>query len=293
MDTSINAIEVQGLTKTYKRTGFCLNDISFTVPAGSIMGLVGENGSGKTTAIGCILNNLIKDNGTVKIFGNEMTDTDTHIREDIGAMFDSNSFPEHLTPARISSAMKHIYTRWDDGLFKSYLSKFKLSEKKSIRTLSRGMTMKLGIAVALSHHPKLLILDESTAGLDPIMRNDILDVLLEFVGDEGHSVLLSSHITADLEKIADYITFIHEGSIILSEKKDDIIYNYGIMRCTAAQFEQVNREDILAYRRQDYQIDVLLSNKQAAEAKYRDIVMDSATIEEMMLIIVKGEAGLK
>ena len=149
--------------------------------------------------------------------------------------------------------------------------------------------MKLGVAVALSHHPKLLILDEATSGLDPIVRDDILDVFLDFVQNEDHSILLSSHITSDLEKVADYITFIHDGSIILSENKDSLLYNYGVMRCKAAQFEQIDKQDMLAYRKHDYQIDVLVSDKQAAEKKYRDFVMDSITIEEIMLMLVKGE----
>jgi len=285
----VNAIEVQGLSKSYKNSGFSLNNVSFTVPSGAITGFVGENGSGKTTTIGCILNTLIKDSGTIKVFGEEMTDAGTHLREDIGVVFDGNSFSEYLTAAKISSAMKHIYLRWDANLFKEYLSKFNLPLKENIKSFSRGMKMKLGIAVALSHHPRLLILDEATAGLDPVIRKDILDILLDFVGDEKHSVLLSSHITSDLERVADYIAFIHAGKIILSEKKDDLIYNYGIMRCTAAQFDEIAPEDILAFRKQDYQINVLIADRQAAYKQYKDIVIDNATIEEAMLLLIRGK----
>ncbi|MCL2571266.1 MAG: ABC transporter ATP-binding protein [Defluviitaleaceae bacterium] len=284
-----NILEVQGLSKQYKNSDFRLDDISFSIPSGSIMGFVGENGAGKSTTIGCILNTLIKDSGTVKIFGRDMTDSSTDIRDDIGVVYDSNVFPAHLTPTKISAAMRHIFSKWDNALFKEYLKKFKLPEKKKIKEFSRGMAMKLGVAVALSHRPKLLILDEATSGLDPIVRDDILDVFLDFVQDENNSILLSSHITSDLEKVADYITFIHDGSIIFSEAKDSLLYNYGVMRCKAVQFEQIDKEDMLAYRKYDYQIDVLISDKQTAAKKYLDIVIDNITIEEIMLMLVKGE----
>ena len=286
----MNAIlEVKGLTKQYRKSDFCLNDVTFSIPKGAIMGFVGENGAGKTTTIGCILNTLIKDSGSVKIFGKEMSDETTDIRDEIGIVYDKNAFPTHLTALKVASIMRHLYTNWDDELFKEYLQKFKLHEKKKIKTFSRGMTMKLAVATALSHRPKLLILDEATAGLDPVVRDDILDVFLDFVQDENNSILLSSHITSDLEKVADYIMFIHGGKIIFNEKKDDLKYNYGVMRCKAAQFEEIDKKDILAYRKHDYQTDVLVADKKSAEKKYRDVVIDNVTIEEIMLMFVKGE----
>jgi ABC-2 type transport system ATP-binding protein len=281
-------LEVTKLNKTYTDSDFSLNDVSFSVPSGSIMGFVGENGAGKTTTIGCILNTLIKDDGSVKVFGKEMTDKSTDIRDDIGVVYDTNAFPGHFTPKKIASGMRNIFTNWDDELFREYLSKFKLQEKQKIKSFSRGMTMKLSVAVALSHRPRLLILDEATSGLDPIVRDDILDVFLDFVQDENNSILFSSHITSDLEKVADYITFIHDGRIVFSESKDSLIYNYGLLRLKAAQFEQIDKEDMLAYRKHEYQIDVLVSDRQSAEKKYRDIVIDSITIEEIMLLLVKG-----
>ena len=282
-------LEVIGLSKSYEKSNFSLRNVSFTVPRGAIMGFVGENGAGKTTTIGCILNTLIKDGGSIKVFGKEMTDTSTEIRNDIGVVYDTNVFPEHLTPTHIASGMRYIHTNWDDDLFQVYLQKFKLPEKKKIKTYSRGMTMKLAVAVALAHHPKLLILDEATSGLDPIVRDDILDVFLDFVQDENNSILLSSHITSDLEKVADYITFIHEGRIIFSEKKDVLKYNYGVMRCKQSQFEQINPADVLAYRKHDYQIDVLVADKRCASKKYPECIIDHTNIEEIMLMLVKGE----
>jgi len=282
-------LEVQGLRKQYKGADFCLDDVSFSVPRGAIMGFVGENGAGKTTTIGCILNTLIKDDGSVKIFGKEMSDQATDIRDDIGVVYDTNPFPVHLTAVKIAAAMRRIYTNWDDGLFKDYLQKFKLPEKQKLKDFSRGMTMKLAVAVALSHRPKLLVLDEATSGLDPIVRDDILDVFLDFVQDENNSILLSSHIISDLEKVADYITFIHEGRIVFSEQKDELIYNYGMMRCKAAQFAEIDKADMLAYRKHDYQIDVLVADRGAASKKYRDVLIDGITIEEIMLMLVKGE----
>ncbi|MCL2388511.1 MAG: ABC transporter ATP-binding protein [Defluviitaleaceae bacterium] len=282
-------LEVKGLNKQYKNSSFRLNDVSMSIPSGAIMGFVGENGAGKSTTIGCILNTLIKDSGTVTIFGREMTNDSTDIRDDIGVVYDTNCFPAYLTPTQIASAMRHMFSKWDDNLYLDYLKKFKLPEKQSIKAYSRGMSMKLNIAVALAHKPRLLVLDEATSGLDPIMRDEILDVFLDFVTDENKSILLSSHITSDLEKVADYITFIHDGSIVFTESKDDLIYKYGVMRCKAAQFEQLDKADILAFRKHDYQIDALINDRKTAEQKYRDIVIDNITIEEIMLMLVKGE----
>ena len=282
-------LEVSGLNKSYHNSGFSLKNVSMSIPHGAIMGFVGENGAGKSTTIGCILNTLIKDSGTVKIFGREMTDEATDIRDDIGVVYDTNSFPAFLTPKKIASAMSHIYSNWDNNLFLEYLEKFRLPEKQSIKSYSRGMTMKLSIAVALSHHPKFLVLDEATSGLDPIVRDEILDVFLDFVTDENKSILLSSHITSDLEKIADYITFIHDGNILFCESKDDLIYNYGIMRLKAAQFDEMDKNDILAFRKHDYQIDALVNNKKHAEQKYPNTIIDNITIEEIMLMLVRGE----
>jgi len=253
------------------------------------MGFVGENGAGKTTTISCILNTLTKDSGTVKLFGKEMSDDNAGIREDIGVVFDASNFSGGLTANQISKIMQGIYSRWDNAIFVKYLNVFKLIPHQRIKTYSKGMSMKLAIAAALAHSPKLLLLDEATSGLDPVVREEMLDVFLEFVQEEDHSILLSSHITGDLEKIADYITFIHDGKIILSVKKDDLIYKYAVIRCKSNQFMELDKKDIIAYRKKDYQIDVLVSDKQAMERKYRNLIMDTVTIDDIMLLLIKGE----
>lgn len=283
------ALKLDNVCKTYEMSDFVLDNVSFAVPMGSVMGFVGENGAGKTTTIGCILNTLSRNSGSIQLFGKEMQDKDTELRNEIGVVYDGDNFPKYLTARQLSNIMEGIFSKWDDALFQKYLHTFHLNEKQKIGKYSKGMTMKLAIAVALSHHPKLLILDEATSGLDPIMRDEMLDVFLEFVGSDDHSILLSSHITSDLEKIADYITFIHQGRIILTESKDNLIYKYAILRCKEKQFESLDKNDILAYRRQDYQIDVLVDNKEAAKRKYAGVVIDCATIDEIMLILVKGE----
>ena len=214
-----NILELQQVSKLFPKSDFALRDVTFSLPYGAILGFVGENGAGKTTTIGCILNTVMKDGGTIKLFGQEMSDADTSLREKIGVVYDGDNFPAYWTTKQVSEVMSGLYKQWDNDLFQKYLEDFHLPVNLKIKHYSKGMTMKLAIATALSHHPKLLILDEATSGLDPIMRDEMLDVFLEFVQEETHSILLSSHITSDLEKIADYITFIHNGKIIMNETK--------------------------------------------------------------------------
>ncbi|MBP3474803.1 MAG: ABC transporter ATP-binding protein [Lachnospiraceae bacterium] len=284
-----NILELTQVFKTYPKSNFTLDNISFSLPYGSIMGFVGENGAGKTTTIGCILNTVLKDSGTIKLFGKEMQDSDTDMREQIGVVYDGDNFPAYWTSEQLSKVMQGLYTQWDNALFHRYLEDFHLPPKQKIKHYSRGMSMKLAIAAALSHHPKLLILDEATSGLDPIMRDEILDVFLEFVQEEDHSILLSSHITSDLEKVADYITFVHNGKLIMTAAKDDLIYNYAVMRCRESQFLALDPSDILAYRKRDYQIDVLVPDRESAKRKYKDVVIDHVSVDEIMLLLVKGE----
>ncbi|MEK3904324.1 MULTISPECIES: ABC transporter ATP-binding protein [unclassified Paenibacillus] len=282
------SLEITGLTKSYADSGFMLDNVSFAIPSGSIMGFVGENGAGKTTTIKSILNTVQIDSGTIRLLGREMTDTDMALREDIGVVLDSANFPAVLTPAKLAKVMRGVYKQWDQEVYAKLTGKFGLPMNQKISGFSRGMTMKLAIAAALSHHPKLLILDEATSGLDPVTREEILEVFLEFVEDERHAILMSSHITSDLEKIADYITFIHQGQIILTAMKDELIYDYGVARCTSGQFQSIDEGDRLAYRVREHQTDVLVRDRRIFEQQYSGITVDQVSIEEILLLLVKG-----
>ena len=284
---------LKNVNKKYEKSNFAIKDISFSIPEGSIVGFIGENGAGKSTTMNCILNVIRRDSGTIEIFGRKMTDEDIDIRENIGVVYDSNNFPEYLTAKQLADILGRIYSKWDDFCFEQFLRRFGLPESQKIKSYSRGMSMKLAIAVALSHDSKLLILDEATSGLDPIMRDEILDVLLEFVKQENHSILLSSHITSDLEKIADYIVFIHNGEIILNKTKDELIYEYGVIRCSENDFYNILPEDILSSMKKDYQIDVLIKNKKLMEKKYKNLIIDSVSLDEIMLLLAKGERNAR
>lgn len=278
-------LQVENLTKHYP--DFTLDHVSFSVPKGTIMGLIGENGAGKSTTINAILDLIHKDDCTVTFWGQELSSA-KQLKEDIGVVFDGINFYETLTPAKVGKIARAAYSQWDNHLYQDYLKRFQLPLDKEFKQMSKGMKVKLCIAVALSHNPKLLILDEATSGLDPVMRDDILDVFLEFVQDENHSIMMSSHITTDLEKVADYITFIHQGKVIFNKKKDDLRYHYGIVRCGAATFDQIDKQEILAYRKEDYQWNVLVADKEKAKKKYKNAVVDDATIDDILLLYVKG-----
>ena len=284
-----NILELQQVSKTFSKSNFALENVTFSLPYGSIMGFVGENGAGKTTTIGCILNTIAKDSGMVKLFGKEMTDADTDMREKIGVVYDGDNFPAYWTAAQLAKVMSGFYKQWDNILFQKFLKEYKLPANQKIKQYSRGMTMKLAIAVALSHHPQLLILDEATGGLDPVVRDEMLDTFLDFVQEEDHSILLSSHITSDLEKVADYITFIHNGKLIMTASKNDLAYNYAVMRCKESQFLALDQKDILAYRKRDFQIDVLVSDCKAMQRKYKEIVIDHVSVDEIFLLLVRGD----
>ena len=279
-------LEVKDLTKRYD--GFTLDHVSFQVPGGCIMGLIGENGAGKSTTIKAVLDLIHRDAGTVTFWGQELS-ASSDLKEDIGVVFDGINFYETLTPAQVGRILGAAYRRWDDDLYKQYLERFSIPKEKEIKGLSKGMKAKLSIAAALSHRPKFLIMDEATSGLDPVMRDDMLDVFLEFVQDEEHSILMSSHITTDLEKVADYITFIHQGKLLFCKSKDELRYQYGIVRCGAAAFEQMDKSQVLAWRKEDYQWDVLVPDKEKARRLYKNAVVDDATIDDILLLYVKGE----
>lgn len=281
------SLKVENLSKKYD--DFLLDKVSFYVPKGNIVGLIGENGAGKSTTINTMLDIIERDSGDVYILNSEKNKISNSIREKIGVVFDGNNFPEDLTPQKLNNVLKAIYTNWEEKKFSEFIEKFNLPKNKKIKNFSRGMKMKLSISVALSHKAELLILDEATSGLDPIVRDDILDILLDFVQDEKNSILISSHITSDLEKVADYIVFIHKGKVIFEETKDNLIYNYGIMKCKTKEFDSVEKEDIIRFRKMDYGYEILIKNKNEMERKYPNFVMDNIKIEDIMLMYVKGE----
>ena len=280
-----SALTVSGLTKTYQ--DFVLDRVSFSVPSGSIVGLIGENGAGKSTTINAALGLIQKEAGHVSILGREGLDSGT--KEEIGVVFDGSNYPEILSPRRLNAVMKNIYRSWDETAYFRLLKRFSLPPEKRIKQFSKGMKMKLAISVALSHHSKLLILDEATSGLDPVIRDDILDMLLDFVQEEDHSILVSSHITSDLEKIADYIVFIHEGRVVFSKPKDELTEQYGIIKCGAAQFDALEKTDVIAYRKMDYEWQVLVAGREKIQKKYPRAMVVPAAIDEIMLLYVKGE----
>lgn len=281
------ALEVSGLQKVY--ADFSLHDFNLMLPEGSIMGVVGENGAGKSTAFKAILNLIKKDSGNIKFWGKNFSESDLDIKEDIGVMFDEIAYQNYLTPLQLGNIMKQAYKQWDMKKFKDYLVQFELPKDKKVKDFSKGMQAKMSLALALSHNPKLLILDEPTSGLDPIVRDEILDIFLDFVQDERHSILLSSHITSDLEKIADYITFLHKGKVFFSKEKDVMIDRYGILRCGENLLQQIDKSEIIAKRKSDYQWNVLVKDRNRIQRIHKDAVIDKPTIEEIMLLCVKGE----
>lgn len=283
-----NAIEINGVTKKYD--GFTLDDISFSVAKGSIMGFIGQNGAGKTTTIRALLGIIKRDSGKISLLGRDLDTHETEIKQDIAAVFDETPFHEIFTPLMVEKVMKHLYKNWDSEVYHGMLKRFGLPEKKKIGKYSKGMKMKHQIATAMSHHAKLLIMDEATTGLDPVVRSEILDIFLGFLQDEDNSILLSSHITSDLEKIADSLTFIDNGKVLLTGYKDDILISHGIMKCTKAQYAEVAKEDAVSARVTDFGAEILVSDRSACERKYSGMVFDSASLDDIMQYYVhRGE----
>lgn len=280
-----SALILENVTKHYK--DFTLDNISFKVPQGSIVGLIGENGAGKSTTIHTILGLIRKDSGTISILGE--TDIDAVHKDNIGVVFDGNNYPDMLTPKQLGKVFENIYSSWDKKKYRELLDRFDLPINKKINQFSKGMKMKYAISVAFSHHSKLLILDEVTSSLDPIMRDEILDMFLDFIQDEENSIVVSSHITSDLEKVADYIVFIHKGKIVFSKPKDELLENYGILKCGASLFNEIDKKEMIAYRKQDYEWQILVENRQAIQKKYPKAFIIPASIDEIMLMYVKGE----
>lgn len=281
------ALELQNVTKRYDN--FLLNRISFNVPQGTVMGFVGENGAGKTSTIKAILDLINIDGGSIRIFGQPSINLPKNLKSQIGVVFDGSNLYDSLTASNISLIMKNIYHNWDQKTYEGYLSRFKLPKDKKFKDYSRGMKMKLSIAIALSHNPKLLILDEATSGLDPMIRDEILDIFLDFMQDEEHTILLSSHIISDIEKIADYVTFIHDGKVVFSENKDDLIYRYGVIRCRREDVPKIDRNFIVGIRENSFGAEVMINNMDMFRRRYREFVPERTSIEEIMLFVSRGK----
>lgn len=270
---------------------FSLNDVDIDCKEGTIMGLIGPNGAGKTTIINMLAGTRHPESGQIEIFGKRICDLSNEDRAKIGVIYDSNSLPEALNTAEIEKVFKGIYKSvWDAKKYYAVIDRLGIPKGKTIKEMSRGNKIKLNVATALAHNPDLLILDEITGALDPIAREEMMEVFLEFIQDEKKSIFFSSHITTDLEKIADYITFINEGSIVFSKEKDSLLYNYFIIRCKASRFSQLNTNGIVAYRENAGSYDIIWDKEKESLDEYRDdFIIERPSIEEIMLIITRGE----
>ena len=282
-----NAIQLSGLRKSYG--DFALTDVSLTLPGGTILGLIGENGAGKTTTIKCILGLARPDAGSM-ILLDRMTDgRDADLRQEIGVVLDECFFHDTLRPRDLERTLAPVYDNWDSPLYCRYLDKFSLPADKPIKEFSRGMKMKLSLAAALAHHPRLLILDEATAGLDPVVRDEILEEFQNFIVDEDHAVLLSSHIISDLEKVADYIVYLHRGRVVLSGAKDEILERYGRVGCTAAQLAELEPGELPRVRRGSFGCHGLTADRTGFARRHPQLTVEPATLEDIMLFVGKGE----
>ncbi|EGC03502.1 MULTISPECIES: ABC transporter ATP-binding protein [Ruminococcus] len=276
-----NAIEIRGLVKEYK--DFRLNSVDLTLPGGCILGLIGENGAGKSTLIKCLLGVILKNEGSIKILGRDADTELADIKEDIGVVMDEVGIPDSFRYKHINAVMKNTFRNWDEKLFESYMDKFKLPRDKKFKEFSRGMKMKMGIAIALSHNAKLLVLDEATNGLDPVIRDEVTDIFYEFTRDEEHSILISSHIVSDLEKLCDYVSFIHKGQVLLNEEKDVLLEEYAIAHTTEEELKELDPSAIRGRKSGKYGVQVLVRR----DAVPAGMKLSPVTIEELFIFMIK------
>lgn len=277
----MNAIEIKNLTKSFP--GFTLNSLNLTLPGGCILGLIGENGAGKSTTIKLILDIIHKDSGSITILGRDNTKNILLTKEEVGVVMDEIGLPECLTAKQIGNVMAHTFRNWDTSTYQALVQRMDLPEKKPFKDYSRGMKMKLGIAIALSHHCKLLLLDEATSGLDPVVRDDVVEMLSEFTRDESHSILISSHIVSDLEKLCDYIAFLHKGKLLLWEEKDVLLAEYGVIHCTPEQLQSIAPEAIKHKKESPYGVEALVLRSRVPS----DLHISPISIEELFVYMVK------
>ena len=278
----MNAIEIKDLCKTYP--GFSLDHVNLTLPCGCIMGLVGENGAGKSTTIRLILDMIARDSGTITLLGKDNRENIRLLKEDIGVVLDEVGIPACLSPKQVGKIMANTFRNWEQAVYDSLLEKLAVPPEKPFKDFSKGMKMKLGIAIALSHRPKLLILDEATSGLDPVVRDEVLDLFSEFTREESHAVLISSHIVSDMEKICDYIAFLHKGRLLLCEEKDALKEKYGILRCSREQLSALPPEAVIGRKETAYGVEAIA----ARDAVPAGLSLSPIDIEELFIFMVKG-----
>ena len=278
----MNALEIKNVSKSF--SGFSLDNLSLTLPSGCIMGLIGENGAGKSTTIKLILDILHKDSGSITVLGRDNGKDISLIKEDIGVVMDEVGIPECLTVKQVGKIMKHTFCNWNEAEYMRLLEKLDLPDKKLFKDFSRGMKMKLGIAIAMSHGAKLLLLDEPTSGLDPVVRDDVIDIFYDFTRDEDHSILISSHIVSDLERLCDYVAFLHKGKLMLCEEKDELLSEYGIIYCTVEQLSKLDKNVIKYKKETSYGAEVIVLRKDAPDG----FKLSPISIEELFVFMVKG-----
>jgi len=274
----MNALEIRGLTKHF--ADFTLEDLNLTLPGGCILGLIGENGAGKSTTIRLILGMLHADSGTVTVLGRDSRENPVLTKQDIGVVLDEVGIPECMTPKQVGKVMANVFLRWNAETYQRLLTRFSLPENKKFKEFSKGMKMKLGLAVALSHEAKLLILDEATGGLDPVVRDEVVDMLADFTRDETHAILISSHIVSDLEKLCDYVAFLHKGKLLLCEEKDLLLSEYGILHCKP---EELPEEGILHKKQNVYGVEAIVRR----DAVKPGTALSPISMEELFVFMSK------
>ncbi len=280
----MNAIEIKGLTKRYK--DFTLGPVDLALPMGCVLGLVGENGAGKSTTIRLVMNAVSRDGGQVQVMGMDNQSPEfREMKENVGVVLDETCVPEFITAKQLGKILAGAYRNWDEAAYNSWLNRFQLPLNKKYKEYSRGMTMKLGIAAALSHGAKLLLLDEATSGLDPMVREELLEVFADFAAQDDHAVLISSHIVSDLEKICDYIAFIHKGKLMLCEEKDMLLERYGLLKCSPQELAAIDPAIIHGKRIGEYGAEALVDRDRAP----RNLLVEQPNLEDIILYLAKEE----
>ena len=279
----MNALEIKDITKSFE--GFKLDNLNLTLPGGCIMGLIGENGAGKSTTIKLILNMIRKDSGSITVLGKDNSKDINLVKEEVGVVLDEAGIPECLTAKQVGKIMKNTFRNWDGEEYLRLLKKLSLPDNKPFKDFSRGMKMKLGIAIAMSHGAKLLLLDEPTGGLDPVVRDEVVDMFYDFTRDENHSILISSHIVSDLEKLCDYIAFLHKGKLLLCEEKDVLLSEYGVVHCTSEQLSRFDERTLKYKKETPYGNTLMMPRKNIPEG----FDISPVSIEELFVFMVKEE----